>query len=164
MLPTSIEDLLKLSKVSKGLLEKIIAVPHEYIVYFDNFFTSHTLLRDLREAGYRATGTVRENRTKKCPVSIKDMKKKARAEFDYRFDTANQILFVRWLDNSVCTIGTNYDFVHPLGKVKRLSSTEGGKVDVDVPLVFQNYNKGVDGVDQADQSIAVYRMAIRGKR
>ncbi|KAL4720264.1 hypothetical protein ACJJTC_003400 [Scirpophaga incertulas] len=29
------------------------------------------LLRDLRAAGYRATGTVREGRTKKCPPSIR---------------------------------------------------------------------------------------------
>lgn len=153
------------SKVVKGLLEKVTVVPHEHIVYFDNFFTSHALLRDLREAGYRATGTVRENRTKKCPlISIKDMKKKNRAEFDYRFDTVNQILFVRWLDNSVCTMGTNYDFVYPLGKVKRWSSAEGRKVDVDIPFIFQNYNKGMGGVDQADQSIAVYRSAIRSKK
>lgn len=108
---------------------------------------------------------MRDNRTKKCPlVSVKDMKKKARAEFDYKFDSANEILFVRWLDNSVCTMATNHDFVNPLGKVKRWSSTAGRKVDVNIPLLFQNYNKGMGGVDQADQSIAAYRIAIRGKK
>lgn len=65
------------SKVVKNLLKKGNVAPHEHIVYFDNFFTSHSLLQDLQKAGYRATGTVRENRTKKCPlVSVKDMKKK----------------------------------------------------------------------------------------
>lgn len=84
------------------------------------FFTSHALLKDLREAGYRATDTVRENRTTKYPlVSVKNMKKKIRAEFDYRFDMVNKISFVRWLDDSVCTMGTNCDCIHPLGKVKR---------------------------------------------
>lgn len=108
------------SKVVKSLLEKGNVVPHEHVIYFDNFFTSHALLRDLRQTGYRATGTVRDNRTKKCPlVSVHDMKKKTRAEFDYQFDSANEILFVRWLDNSVCTMATNHDFVNPLGKVKR---------------------------------------------
>ncbi|XP_055911228.1 piggyBac transposable element-derived protein 3-like [Eupeodes corollae] len=153
------------TRVVKGLLNKVNAIPQQHIVFFDNFFTSHALLRDLRDAGYRATGTARENRTKSCSLlSIKDMKKKKQAEFDYRFDTATKILFVRWLYNSVCTMGTNYDFVHPLGKVKRWSTTEGRKTDVDIPFVFQNYNKGMGCVDQADQSVAVYRTAIRGKK
>lgn len=92
------------------------------------------------------------------------MKKKNRAEFDYRFDAVNQILFVRWLDNSVCTMGTNFDTVLPLGKVKRWSATERQKVDVNIPHVFQRYNQGMGGVDQADQSISLYRTAIRGKK
>ena len=38
-------------------------------VYFDNFFTSYLLLRDLHEKGFKALGTIRENRTTKCPLS-----------------------------------------------------------------------------------------------
>lgn len=153
------------TRVVKLLLNKLGTSPQEHVVYFDNFFTSFALLRDLREAGYRATGTVREGRTKKCPlVSVKDMKKKNRAEFDYRFDQVNQILFVRWLDNSVCTMGSNYDSIFPLGKVKRWSTVEKKKVDVGIPHVYQSYNKGMGGVDQADQSISLYRTAIRGKK
>lgn len=153
------------SRVVKLLLNKIQAEPSEHIVYFDNYFTSFGLLKELREAGFRATGTVRENRTKKCPLaSVKDMKKRKRAEFDYRFDVINKVLFVRWLDNSVCTMGTNFDRVFPLGKVKRWDTTEKKKLDMNIPHVFQNYNKGMGGVDQADQSVAVYRSAIRGKK
>lgn len=61
-------------------------------------------------------------------------------------------------------MGTNYDFVNPLGNVKRWSSSERKKVDVNIPFVFQNYNKSMGGVDQADQSIALYRIAVRGKK
>ncbi|XP_060801114.1 piggyBac transposable element-derived protein 3-like [Amyelois transitella] len=153
------------SRVVKTLLNKLGADPKDHIVFFDNFFTSFGLLRELRETGYRATGTVREGRTGKCPlIPIKEMKKKNRAEYDYRFDTTNKILFVRWLDNSVCTMGTNYDSVLPLGKVKRWSSAEKKKTDVDIPQVFVSYNKGMGGVDQADQSISLYRTSIRGKK
>lgn len=153
------------TRVVKLLLDKLGTSAKDHVVYFDNFFTSFELLRDLRKAGFRATGTVREGRTKKCPlVGVKEMKKKNRADFDYRFDQVNQILFVRWLDNSVCTMGSNYDSVLPLGKVKRWSAVEKKKVDVGIPHVFQSYNKGMGGVDQADQSISLYRTAIRGKK
>ncbi|KAJ8736339.1 hypothetical protein PYW08_006995 [Mythimna loreyi] len=76
----------------------------------------------------------------------------------------SKILFVRWLDNSVCTMGTNFESVEPLGKVKRWCSTRRQKVDVDIPHVFQSYNAGMGGVDQADQSISLYRVSLRGKK
>lgn len=153
------------TRVVKNLLNKLDTDPKDHIVFFDNFFTSFKLLHDLRESGYRATGTVREGRTNKCPLMpVKEMKKKDRAYFDYRFDTINKILFVRWLDNSVCTMGTNYDGVLPLGKVKRWNTLEKKKTDVDIPQVFVSYNKGMGGVDQADQSISLYRVSTRGKK
>ena len=37
-----------------------------HCVYFDRFFTSHSLLRDLHKKNFRALGTIRENRTMKC--------------------------------------------------------------------------------------------------
>lgn len=65
------------------LLDKLTTDPANHKVFFDNFFTSYDLLCDLRRLGYRATGTISENRTKKCPLTnAKDMKKKARGEFD----------------------------------------------------------------------------------
>ena len=48
------------SRVVKRLLE-IVEDGNSHEVYFDNFFTSHQLLCDLKGAGFRATGKVREN-------------------------------------------------------------------------------------------------------
>ncbi|CAG4979648.1 unnamed protein product [Parnassius apollo] len=63
---------------------------------------------------------VRENRSKKCPLTAtKEMKKKERAAFDYRFDKNNELLLIRWKDNSLCTMATNYDYFEPMGTVKR---------------------------------------------
>ena len=66
----------------------------------------YELLVHLRELGFQATGTVRENRLK-------------RGTYSFRFDTNEEILFVKWLDNTCVTIGTNYDTVEPLQKVQR---------------------------------------------
>lgn len=153
------------ARVVKSLLAKMPVVPKEHIVYFDNFFTNHQLLLDLGRLGFRSTGTVRENRTKKCPlITVKNMKKKPRAEYDYSFDTKNEITMVRWKDNNVVTMGTNFDDIEPLGKVKRWCKIRKQKVDVNILKMFVNYNKGMGGVDQMDQSISLYRISIKGKK
>lgn len=79
-----------------------LEAPAKHNVTFDNFFTSHKLMVGLSNAGYFATGTVRDNRTNHATVMpVKEMKKKARGTFDFRFDQNNSILAVRWNDNSV---------------------------------------------------------------
>nr|CAH7713440.1 unnamed protein product [Callosobruchus chinensis] len=151
------------SSVVLDLLENI-AVPSDHAVFFDNFFTSYDLLQTLRQKGLRATGTVRENRTKKCPMSDnKTFKKMERGYFEYKYSDSN-VLFVRWKDNSVVTLGTNYDAVEPVSKVKRWSTAQKQKVDVSQPYLFQNYNKHMGGVDLLDQSVSTYRINIRGKK
>ena len=62
------------------LLSKLPTVPDShYHDVIDNFFTSPSLLRVLKESGIAATGTVRENRTEKVPLpAVDDMKKHAR--------------------------------------------------------------------------------------
>lgn len=80
----------------------IISDPNKHNVTFDNFFTSHKLMCTLSEKGYFATGTVRDNRTNHAPLEdIKSMKKKPRGTSDSRFDKNNNIIAVRWNDNSV---------------------------------------------------------------
>lgn len=153
------------TRVVKMLLDKLNTNPVDHKVFFDNFFTSCDLLNDLRKAGYRATGTIRENRTKKCPLTTaKEMMKKTRAEFDYRFDKSNELLLVRWKDNSICTMATNYDSYEPVGTVKRWCPEKKQKADMKIPHLFQNYNRGMGGVDEMDQSIALYRIGIHGKK
>ncbi|GBP31109.1 PiggyBac transposable element-derived protein 1 [Eumeta japonica] len=66
------------SRVVKKLLV-VCMDPSAHEVYFDNFFSSVQLLIHLKSQGFRATGTVRDNRTKKCPIMTKqEMKKKHR--------------------------------------------------------------------------------------
>ena len=56
------------SRVVKEMLEAV-SVPSDHCVYFDNLFTSRQLLITLASEGYRSTGTGRENRTDKCPLT-----------------------------------------------------------------------------------------------
>lgn len=61
-------------------------------------------------------------------------------------------------------MGTNYDTIEPLGTVKRWCSSKRQRTDVAIPHLFQNYNKNMGGVDELDQSISLYRIAVHGKK
>lgn len=106
-------------------LLKVVEIPSNHIIYFDNFFTSHSLLAELSKMGFYATGTIRDNRIGKCPITqVKKMKKEDRGTFDSAFDTKHGISVVRWNDNSVVTMATNWDKIYPLSMAKRYSRKE----------------------------------------
>ncbi|KFM62613.1 PiggyBac transposable element-derived protein 3, partial [Stegodyphus mimosarum] len=88
-------------------LTENIVNPSSYTLYFDNFFTSIDLLKSLCEQGFRATGTIRENRINhECPLEeSKSMRKKERGTSDFAFD---EIFLVRWNDNSTVTVATYF--------------------------------------------------------
>ncbi|GFS95736.1 piggyBac transposable element-derived protein 3 [Nephila pilipes] len=55
------------------LLSKI-ADPSSHEIKFDNFFTSHNLLKKLSDFRIRTTGTVRSNRIWQCPLPKRPQK------------------------------------------------------------------------------------------
>ena len=135
----------------------------QHTVYFDNFFTSYDLLLSLKERNMRATGTVRDNRTAKCPLQTEnEIKKLAKGSHDNRSD--GNVLFCRWKDNAVVTIGSNFEAVTPLGKAKRWSKKERKYVIVPQPAMFQNYNARMGGVDILDKLLGSYRPRLRSKK
>ena len=89
-------------------------------VYFDNFFTSHKLLKDLGDKSVRATGTVGENRTggaAKLMTSTKEMKKKERGHFDFRCD--GDVYICKWNDNSIVHVASNHQSHESICEAKR---------------------------------------------
>lgn len=158
---------MKMPLGSKIVLELLnaIAVPSDHTVFFDNFFTSYDLLALLKEMKIRATRTVRNNRTKKCPLTDpKIFQKKERGFYEVKFDKNSQLLFIRWKDNNIVTMATNYDSATPVGTVKRWSTAAASKIDIQQPLLFKTYNKYMGGVDILDQCVNNYRIGIRGKK
>ena len=68
--------------------------PSKHVVFFDIFFTSHTLLTNLARENVRACGTIRDNRTNHCPLIFKkDCKKQPRGTFD--FQSAGSVVCVK---------------------------------------------------------------------
>ncbi|KAL3276873.1 hypothetical protein HHI36_012237, partial [Cryptolaemus montrouzieri] len=66
----------------------------------------------LTSTGYCATGTIRDNRVGKCPLTEKSvMQKQERGTYDFRTDSENTVCLIRWKDNKVVTCATNFDTI-----------------------------------------------------
>ncbi|GFQ89336.1 piggyBac transposable element-derived protein 2 [Trichonephila clavata] len=92
--------------------------PDKHEIFFDNFSPSHKLLTELSEKNFKATGTIRDNPTGRCPLkSPKEAKKWQRGNFDYRSD--GQVYICRWKDSAVVTVASNYVTHEPVTQTKR---------------------------------------------
>ena len=98
--------------------------PENLTVYFDNFFTSCGLMRHLHEEGFKATETVRKNRTDGANttlISDKDIEKMPRGSYDYTCDGTACV--VKWNDNAVVCLASNSETHLPEQSTNRRVAT-----------------------------------------
>ena len=119
-------------------------------VFFDNFFTSPTLLVKLLEIAIYATGTVRANR-KNMPVLTHDKEIK-RSEYDWF--PSNHLSAIKWMDNKSVILLSNYFNPKEMQQIER--RVKGSKDKVTCPSVIQEYNQFMGGVDLSDQMKVTY--------
>ncbi|KAK9679078.1 Transposase IS4 [Popillia japonica] len=120
---------------------------HRYNFFFDNLFSGTNLLCTLKDNGYGATGTIRDNRIpKECPISNKkEFAKKARGSISSALEKTSGILYVRWMDNSVVSLVSTCFGVAPIKPVERFSRKERKNVSVPRPDIVLQYNKNMGG-------------------
>lgn len=137
-----------------------------YKFYFDNLFTSLSLLSHLKNRGFHATGTIRENRIpKSCPLlSKKELKKQKRGYYISSIEKNHGVILVKWVDNSVVTVASTLHGVNPITTVNRYSSLEKKIVQVSRPSAIGNYNEYMGFTDLMDENIAQYRISLRSKK
>ena len=83
------------------------------------------MLNHLTENGIGGTGTLEANRTDNCPIKdLKVLSKEDPGSSNYRYDSENKIIVVRWNENSVDTLVSDYQPVNPVGTNKRYSRKE----------------------------------------
>ena len=119
-------------------------------LYFDNFFSSVQLMRDLEQCLTYACGTVRSNR-KGLPPAIKKPGRMQRGE-SIKWQSGNLVAVV-WHDNrDVRMLSTNTNPED--GVVQRRVGRE--VLAVPCPNSVINYNAHMGGVDLADQKRSYY--------
>lgn len=136
-----------------------------FSLYFDNFFTTIPLMTYLAEQNFGATGTIRENRLKNCPLmNTQEMKKKKYARGTFDFKGSDVVEAVKWKDNAVVTVITNEHSTYPLNSTKRYSRDMKMVIEVPQPNVISKYNANMGGVDILDSNVSNYRISMRSKK
>lgn len=117
----------------------------------------------LSQRNIQCVGTVRENRTKNCPIkSEKELfKHGGRGSYDWAIDAETGTIVLGWLDKTKILFVSNYVAVEPLGTCKRWIKSFGRKVEITCPAIVKEYNKFMGGVDLADMLIELYRIKIK---
>ncbi|XP_040061350.1 piggyBac transposable element-derived protein 3 [Ixodes scapularis] len=142
-------------------LAKRIPTGCNYQLYFDNYFTSLPLLRQLKRDKILAAGTARTNRLCKCPLAPAQITKKKPRGYSEEFVTQDNIVVVCWKDNNTVTVASNFVGVGTTSQVERWDKKTREHVSVTQPEVIAKYNKSMGGVDKLDFLLSLYRTKIR---
>lgn len=148
-----------------SLVENRLIHCNDYRLFFDNFFTSPTLVLQLLEKGIYCTGTVRSNRVGSLPIKTNaTLSKEGRGAMDGCTSGNGKMALVRWNDNSIVTvISSAYDWKDQ-GTVSRYDKSAKEYIYMPCPSPILEYNKSMGGVDKLDFLIALYRIHIKSKK
>nr|XP_037283985.1 piggyBac transposable element-derived protein 4-like [Rhipicephalus microplus] len=130
-------------------------LPDGHTIFMDNWYSSPTLFRHLKDAGSNAVGTVRLHR-KNMPKGFNQLKLK-KGECEVLF--ARGIMALTWQDKKQVTMLST---VHSGANVND-SGKKGRRNGLPVlkPQVVLDYNRGMGGVDREDQQLASFPIMRR---
>ena len=150
-----------MTKLSQPLLNQ------GYYLFFDNFYSSVTLVKDLFQLSTPACGTTAENR-KGYPKALKGAKAWARRQErgDVRWERNVPCLSLQWKDNRPVTILSSLDNANDFVMVSRKVKVgpTWRSIFVKQPKAIEQYNKYMNGVDLSDQLLSkhnVLRKCVR---
>lgn len=150
-------------------LAQIVPSQKNHLLYFDNWFTSLPLVQHLATREIWCCGTVRAPRIPGIPKGKtlnKELEKKERGSYEelvFEVDTRD-ISFVRWHDNKIVHLISNFARSAPVATIERYDSKQKKKIELPCPDIVQQYNKSMGGVDLADCLLALYRIHLRSKK
>ncbi|XP_049306580.1 piggyBac transposable element-derived protein 1-like isoform X2 [Bactrocera dorsalis] len=77
-------------------LSSNLPVNQNFKLFFDNWFSSISLMIALKEKGILAVGTIRSNRLKNCAlISEKDLQKRGRGSSDFKYEATHNLIACR---------------------------------------------------------------------
>lgn len=147
------------SRVVTDLTRSLANLNH--MVYFDNYFTSLPLLRQLRSEKIYACGTIRAKRIG-IPEDLKIDKEMKRGEADWRI-TEDGISFVKWKDKRIVTMASNFHRPDVIGTCDR-KKKDGDKETIKCPEIIKDYNSNMGFVDKADMLKTTYEIDRKSRK
>ncbi|KAK3704764.1 hypothetical protein RRG08_000536 [Elysia crispata] len=96
-----------------------------YRIFFDNFYTTVKLLKDLFMIGIGACGTILSNR-RGFPTELKSVKEfeKGSKRGDYRWSRDEEVLTVQWRDNKTISVMSTFHEANSTVKVTRRTKVD----------------------------------------
>ena len=129
-------------------------------IFFDNFFSSPTLIQKLFDDGLYGIGTVRKDR--KHMPNLKADKELKRGESQFLYH--KNVMVSKWMDNrGVLMVGSAVDEFDTTSTVQRRAKGSATKATINCPNLIKLYNAGMGGVDLLDQRVAAYRLDRKSK-
>jgi len=175
-----IQKIPNLSKVGNEVYHLVSQLPKNkaFNIYMDNYFSSIRLFKYLREKNIGACGTVRKN-SANFPQILKTDKK---LEWDTLSGVVvDDVLAILWMDNGPVTmlstihqINGDENRIERIRRRPRETSTNANKVraifgslskkSLPIPIVIDDYNHFMGGVDIADQLRGYYSTQLSVRR
>ena len=153
-------ELLMAGNVVRRLCDTL---PHNmnHKIYFDNYFSSLPLLQHLTKKKIWVVATVRKDRMKGAQhhlQSEKELKRNGRGSSDSVVEANSGITVVRWMDNGIVQLISNYMSGEDGPAARRWCEKEREYVQIERPLIIHEYNIHMGGVDLCDMLLSLYRI------
>ena len=150
-------------------LTQIVPDSKNFVVVFDNWFSSVALLKYLKGRSIYSVGTVRINRLPGINATMKSdktLEKNGRGSFQELETSIDNIKLraVKWFDNRAVTLISSCISANPTTSCRRYDKKEKKMIDVTMPNTVNVYNKHMGGVDLVDGLVALYRIVTRSKK
>ena len=153
--------------VSSGFVMRLpedIPIFRNYKLFYDNWFSSIGLAKKLKDEKIHSLSTVRSNRLKICKLKENQLKNEGKGSYDYRAETKENIMVLKWFDNKSDHILLTYIGLFPLEEAKRWDRKKKDYIKVQMPHAIAEYNKFIRDVDLCDMFFELYRIDFKSKK
>jgi hypothetical protein len=129
-------------------------------LFFDNFFTSLTLLEKLKARRINATGTIRTDRLgNNSQFAAREKMKRG----DYKSIASSGTITFKWMDTKHVFLASNDSSNTAIVTISR-QLRDRQRITISCPQAIVDYNKYAHGVDRFNQRISCYNFDHRSRR
>ncbi|KAL9978072.1 hypothetical protein ACROYT_G015553 [Oculina patagonica] len=122
---------------------------------------AEAIMNYLKKDAVWAVATIRKDRLKgadKHLLAEKELKKNGCGSFDYVVEANSGVTFIRWFDNGLVQLLSNYIGNNLDTQARRWSKKEGQFINIDRPAMVVEYSSNMGGVDLCDMLMSMYQI------